>query len=78
MDITINDGFNLIYAKTGNSPKNEFFSNRRELVIFLVNNLDKIDFMSLNDIIIDKNKLINDNKILSRYLKIKKINNYDI
>lgn len=74
MDISINDGFNLIYAKTGGIPKNEFFLNRRELVIFLIDNLDKIDFMSINDVIINKDKLINDNKILSRYLKIKKIN----
>lgn len=74
MNIIINDGFNLIYAKIGGMPKNEFFSNRRELVIFLIDNLDKINFISINDIIIDKNKLINDNNILSRYFKIKKIN----
>ena len=73
MDITINDGFNLIYAKIGGKPKNDFFENRKELVNFLTYNIDEIDFMSINDVFIDKNKLINDNKILSRYLKIKKI-----
>lgn len=74
MDISINDGFNLMYAKNGGSPHNKFFINRRELVTFFVYNLDEIDFMSINDVIIDKNKLINDNKILVRYLKINKIN----
>lgn len=73
MNIVINDGFNLIYTSQGKSPKNEFFNNRRELVEFLIDNLNDIDFMSLNDVIIDKNKLVNNNKILSRYLKIRKI-----
>jgi hypothetical protein len=69
----VNDGFNLIYAKSGGSPKNKFFESRILLVEFLMINLNNIDFLSLNDVIIDKNKLINDNLKMSRYLKLMRI-----
>jgi hypothetical protein len=64
--------YNLIYAKSGGVPKNKFFDNRILLIEFLMSNLNNIDFISLNDVIIDKNKLINDNLKMSRYLKLMK------
>ena len=66
----LNEGYNLIYANLGSSPKSRFFESRIMLVEFLMYNLNDIDFMSLNDVIIDKNKLINDNLKMSRYLKL--------
>jgi len=70
----MNEGFNLIYAKSGGSPKNIFLDTRRDTIEFLFENLNNIDFISINDVIIDKNKLINENKILARYLKLIKLN----
>lgn len=69
----LNEGYNLIYAKLGSSPKNKFFDTRILLIEFLMSNLNNIDFISLNDVIIDKNKLINDNLKMSRYLKLMRI-----
>lgn len=73
MNIEVNDGFNLVYAKSGGRPKNIFLEKRRGVVEFLLENLNDIDFISINDINIDKNKLVNDNLLLCRYLKLKKI-----
>jgi len=69
----MSEGFNLIYAKSCGSPKNKFFENRRLLVEFFMENLNNIDFISINDVIIDKNKLINDNLKMGRYLKLMRI-----
>jgi uncharacterized protein YneR len=73
MDFEINDGFNLVYAKSGKSPKNIFFENRKDVVNFFIDNINDIEFLSINDVIIDKNKLVNNNLLLSRYLKLKRI-----
>lgn len=72
MNIEMNEGFNLVYAKKGGSPKNIYFSTRLEVTDFLVNNLNNINFLSINDSVININKLVNENKYLSRYLKLKK------
>jgi hypothetical protein len=69
-----NDGFHLVYAKKGGIPKNCFFETRVEVTGFLLNNLNEIDFICINDMIINKDKLVNDNIKLGRYLKIDKIN----
>lgn len=74
MNIEMNDGFNLVYAKSGGRPKNIFLETRREVVNFFIINLNDIDFISINDKIIDKDKLVNDSLLLSRYLKLSKIN----
>jgi ABC-type proline/glycine betaine transport system ATPase subunit len=75
----MDDGFYLIYAKRCGIPQNIFFETRIEVVNFFIKNLNDIDFISINDVIIDKNKLINDNIKLSRYLKLKKIKeNYEL
>ena len=55
-------------------PENCFLETRIEVTKFLKNNLNDIDFISINDIIIDKNILINNSLPLCRYLKLKKIN----
>lgn len=73
MEFVIKDGYYLIYAKKGGMPKNKHFNSRMDFLNFFIENIENIDFMSLNDVIIDKDKLINDNKILSRYLKIIRI-----
>jgi len=67
-----NDGFRLVYAKSGGRPKNIFFESRIEVTEFLINNLNEIDFICINDVIIDKNKLVNENLKLSRFLKLDK------
>lgn len=73
MDLEINDGFNLVYAKSGKTPKNIFLEKRKDVVKFFIDNFNDIDFISINDVIIDKNKLVNNNLLLSRYLKLKRI-----
>ena len=67
------DGFHLVYAKKCGSPKNKFFEKRIEVIEFFAYNLNNIDFLSINDVIIDINKLVENNKNLSRYLKLIKI-----
>ena len=73
MNIKENEGYQLLYAKIGSSPKNKYFEKRLDLVEFLIYNLNNIDFLSINDVIIDKKQLVNDNKKLNRYLKLSKI-----
>lgn len=70
MDIEMNDGFNIVYAKNGGSPKNIFLKTRLEVTEFLINNLNNVNFISINDVVIDINKLVNSNKYLGRYLKL--------
>ena len=67
------DSFNLIYAKNCNIPKNILLNSKCEMIDFIINHIDDIDFISLNDVIIDKYELININQKLMRYLKLKKI-----
>lgn len=74
MNIEQNDGFNLIYAKSGGIPKNCYFDNKKDVIKFLMENLNNIDFISINDVIIDKELLIKNNLTLSAYLK-NKMNN---
>ena len=40
---------------------------------FIMYNLNDMDLIVINDVIIDKNRLVNENLKLSRYLKLKKI-----
>lgn len=75
MDIQINEGFNIVYAKKYNRPQNIYCKDRHDVIKFFIDNLNDIDLIVINDIIIDKNKLVNNNKILSRYLKLKIIYN---
>ena len=67
------EGFNIIFAKVGGSPKSKFFMTRREVIEFFLLELNNIDFLSVNDVPIDINKMLSNKKLL-RYLKIKKIN----
>lgn len=70
-------GFRVIYAKRGSSPKNKFFEKKMLIIEFLLDNLDCIDYLSVNDVLINKDKFIDENKLkIDRYLKIKRI--YDI
>ena len=66
------EGFNLVYAKKGGIPKKCFFETRIEVTEFLANNLNEIDFIAINDVIIDKNVLINNNSLLSKYINLTK------
>ena len=68
-----NDGFHLVYAKKGGSPKNIFFKNKIEVTEFLLENLNSIDLIVINDVIINKNDLVNQNIKMARYLKLNKI-----
>jgi hypothetical protein len=70
------EGFFVVYAKKCNKPNNIHFKDRINIVEFLLYNANDIDFLSINDVIIDLNKLINNNLMLSRYLKLTK--NYEI
>jgi hypothetical protein len=74
MNIEMNEGYNIIYAKKMGRPKNIYFNTRIEVVEFFLENLNDIDLLSINDVIIDTKKLVNDNIHISRYLKLKKIN----
>lgn len=67
-------GYNMIYAKSGGRPFNIYFDYRIDVINFFLENLNNIDFLCINDVIIDKNKLIENSISLARYLKLKKIN----
>jgi hypothetical protein len=69
----MNDGFNIIWAKSGGRPYNAFFFTRREVVEFLLKNLNNMDLISINDVNINKEQLLKDNLKLTRYLKLQKI-----
>ena len=70
-------GFRIIYAKSGGSPINIFFEKKMKLLGFIINNLDYIDYLSINDVLIDKNKFVDENKTkINRFLKINRL--YDI
>jgi len=69
----MNDGFNVIFAKRLGSPKSKFFETRSDVLDFILTNIDDIDFLSINDVSIDKDRFINDNKKISRYLKLRNI-----
>ena len=66
----MNRDFDVIYASIGKSPKNIYFSSDKKLLRFLLDNLNKIDFISINDRHINKIELINKNIIMSRYFKL--------
>jgi len=73
MNVDLEKGFRLIYAKKGGIPKNKHFEKKMDVIIFLFEELNNIDFLSINDVIIDKNKLVKDNLVMSRYLKLKRL-----
>jgi len=74
MYLEMNDGFNLMYAKKMGTPMSILLKSRIEVLEFIIENEDNIDFLSINDVVIDLPKLINDNVLLGRYIKMKKIN----
>lgn len=61
MNIEPIEGFNLIYAKKGGIPKNCHFDNKKDVIDFLIENINSIDFISINDVIIDRELLIKNN-----------------
>ena len=65
-------GFNVIYTKKMGIPKSIYFKDRISVTDFLLEELNNIDLLSINDVIIDKEKLVNNNKKLSRYIKLTK------
>jgi hypothetical protein len=74
-----NEGFNLVYVKSGNSPKNKYFHTRKEIIRFILLYLDNMDLIFINDMVLNKEELVNNNLKLARYLKLKKIKDiYDI
>ena len=66
-------GFYIMYVKSGNKPTHIFFENRIDVTSFLMKNLNNIDLLTINGTQVDKNKLVNDNLKLNRYLKLNKI-----
>lgn len=67
------DGFNLVYAKKMGTPKSVYFDNKISVTEFLMEELNNIDILIINDVFIDKEKLVNDNLKLSRYIKLNKL-----
>jgi hypothetical protein len=74
MILNFYDDFNIVYAKKMGLPKRVVFDNKKNVIEFLLYNIDDIDFLSINEVIIDKNKLIYENKLFLRYLKLIKLN----
>lgn len=50
--------FNLTYAKKNGTPKYTEFETRKEVIKFLLENLDNMDLLTINNMIIDINLLI--------------------
>lgn len=63
-------GFAISYGKKGSSPKNIFCKDRNDVLKFLFKEIRNIDYISINDRVVNKTRLINNNLVLSRYLKL--------
>lgn len=50
--------FNLTYAKRNGVPKYTEFETKKEVIEFLLENLDNMDLLTINNMIIDINLLI--------------------
>lgn len=59
-------GFNLVYAKIGGSPKNIFFENNNDVIKFFIENVDNINFLTIND------RFINVEQLLENIINLKK------
>jgi len=69
----MDSGYNITYAKIGGTPKSKFVETRRDVVIFLIEELNNIDLIAINDVVINKTDLVKNNIKLSRYLKLKRM-----
>jgi hypothetical protein len=69
----MSEGFNVVYAKKGSRPYNKFFENKKDTIKFIFTEFDNIDFLSINEVMIDKVELFNKNIKFARYLKLKRI-----
>lgn len=69
MDIEINDGFNITFAKRCGRPQNVFLKDKTDVVNWFMNNLNNVDFVVINDKQIDTNRIINENILLKNYLE---------
>lgn len=63
-------GFSISYGKMGSSPKSIFIRDRNDVLKFFFKEIRNIDYISINDRVVNKTRLINNNIILSRYLKL--------
>ena len=73
MDIELVEGFYVMYVKSGCGPKHIYFEKKKDATIFIMKNLNNIDLITINGTQIDKNKLVDENLKLNRYLKLKRI-----
>jgi hypothetical protein len=71
--LTTGEGYNIVYAKKGGIPKSKHFDEKREVIVFLVNELCNIDFLSINDRQLNIDYFLSMNKKFLRYLKLEKI-----
>jgi len=71
--LDLEEGYNLIYAKNGSKPKVKYCFKKNEVIEFLVNELDSIDFISINDRQLNINEFIKGSKRFSRLLKLNKL-----
>lgn len=71
--LLMEEGFNLIYVKKGSIPKSIFFNDKKEVIAFLVEELDNIDYITINDRQLNINEFLNGSKKLSRIIKLNKI-----
>ena len=51
-DVQINDGFVITYAKKGGTPKYTWLDNRRQVIGFIVDNMNDLDLLCINDVVI--------------------------
>lgn len=66
-------GYNIVFAKKGGRPNSKFLETRREVVEFLLEELNDIDLIVINDVVLNKDELVKNNIKLSRYLKLKRL-----
>ena len=53
-----NDNFNITYAKKGCTPKKTTLETPEEVLSFISENIYDINLLSINDVIIDLDKII--------------------
>ena len=53
----MNEGYNIVYAKSGGRPNNIFLETRLSVYEFIIENYNKYDLFSVNDLIISQNRI---------------------
>jgi hypothetical protein len=73
MKLRVYDDYNIVYAKRLGSPSRIKLDNKKEVIDFIIDNKNNIDFLSINEATINIDAFLKQ-KSIERYLKLSVIN----